>query len=254
MKRRVFLLAVFAAPSLVACDFKTAEVSAKADGPEPLNYIERFTGGAVPSDRLPLVVVLHGRGDVPENFTKRLEGYPGKARFIYLEAPIDEGKGRGWFTFDRMPGGWKRTSDKVKLLGERVVVTVDALERAHQPLGKPVLTGFSQGAMVVYAAILAHPERFHAALPVSGALFESSLPPDLERLAPKLPPVIAFHGDEDPIISARASKEAVTMLDAYGAVAEVRTFPEIPHWIMGDMKNDLLAEIEKCVADSVARD
>ncbi|MEO1173632.1 MAG: prolyl oligopeptidase family serine peptidase, partial [Myxococcota bacterium] len=173
------------------------------------------------------------------------------ARFAYLQAPVDEGKGRGWFTFDRGPGGWKRTTQKVERLGQRVLATVDALEAAHATRGKPVITGFSQGAMVVYAAILAAPEKFQAALPVSGALFETLLPKDMPTRAPRLPPVIAFHGDADPVIPARASMRAVDMLSSSGAQAEARTFPDIPHWIMGDMKTKLLEEIERCVNEAV---
>lgn len=219
--------------------------------PEPLSYIEKLTGDAKANEALPLVVVLHGRGDRPANFTKRLDGYPGRARFAYLEAPVDEGKGLGWFTFDRGPGGWKRTTKKVEHLGQRVLATLDALENKHPTAGKPVITGFSQGAMVVYAAILAAPERFQAALPVSGALFESLLPGDMATRGKRLPLVIAFHGDDDPVIPARASLRAVDMLRATGANAEVRTFAEIPHWIMGEMKSALLAEIQRCVNESV---
>ncbi len=245
---RVFMLFCLL---LAGCN-SAAVAGAKSAGPEPLDYMEKLTGGAAAQDPLPLVLVLHGRGDRPANFTKRLEGFEQPARFVYLEAPIDEGKGRGWFKFDRGPGGWKRTSDTVKQLGERVVATLDALEEEHEVRGLPVLTGFSQGSMVLFAAILSHPDRFSFALPVSGALFESILPPDFESVAKTLPPVIAFHGDDDPIIPARASEEAVALLRAFGAQAEVRTFPEIPHWIMGDMKSALLAELGRCLERSAA--
>ncbi|MEL6548408.1 MAG: hypothetical protein AAFQ82_27540, partial [Myxococcota bacterium] len=196
----VALCALTLLAATTACEGSAPSVSARAESPAPLDYIVRLTGGAQDSEALPMVLVLHGRGDRPANFTKRLEGFGERARFIYLEAPVDEGKGRGWFTFDRGPGGWKRTSDKVKTLGERVVVTLNRLEEKYRTVGKPVITGFSQGSMVLFAAILSHPDRFSFALPVSGALFESILPENLQAIAPALPPVIAFHGDEDPII------------------------------------------------------
>lgn len=241
------LLSVYAL-MLFGCDSRAATVAAKSSENNQLHYIERVTGDAPQDAALPLVVILHGRGDVPDNFTKRLSGYSSAARFVYLEAPIDEGKGRGWFTFDRGPGGWSRTTDKVKRLAEQVSATTRALIKSRPTRGKPTLTGFSQGAMVVYAAILAYPDQFGAALPVSGALFDSLLPDDMSSRGPKLPPVVAFHGEDDPVIPPRASREAVAMLKGYGAPAELRLFPEVPHWIMGEMKSDLLEEIERCTS------
>lgn len=82
---------------LVGCQCAASAGTRSAD-PEPLEYHQELTGGANERDPLPLVLVLHGRGDRPQNFTKRLEGFSAPARFIYLEAPLDEGKGRGWFT------------------------------------------------------------------------------------------------------------------------------------------------------------
>lgn len=225
------------------CEHQAAPATATNAPPKPLNFIERVTGNPESGASLPLVVALHGRGDTPEGFTERLSGYTHAARFVYLEAPIDEGKGRGWFTFDPMPGSRKRTTAKVRRLVDRLMVSLDRIEASSGTQGKPVLLGFSQGAMVVYAAALAHPERFAAALPVSGALFETLIPEDMGERGPKLPPVIAFHGEDDPVIPARASVRAIDTLKAAGASAEIRRFAGVPHWITGDMKKSLLSAI-----------
>ena len=54
----------------------TACGSAPQPSSVPLTYVDLTTGGASPTDTLPLVVALHGRGDTADRFTRAFQGMP----------------------------------------------------------------------------------------------------------------------------------------------------------------------------------
>ncbi|MGF1468307.1 MAG: alpha/beta hydrolase [Sandaracinaceae bacterium] len=217
-----------------------AAEEATAARPEPLAYVEQLTGGADPGDRLPLVITLHGRGATPESFQQFFEAMAHPARLIHLEAPIEEHDGRAWFTFwNHTPQGLANT---MATLADRAAETARRVARDRPTRGRPVVTGFSQGAMLVYIMALRHPDAFAAYLPVSGVL-PRAFTPDAGARLDDLPPIVAFHGEADPIIPLSAERRTIAMLRAHGANAEIRTFPDIPHWIMGALREDLHREL-----------
>jgi phospholipase/carboxylesterase len=230
---------------LTGCGLTGASPSAAqgAEGPAPLPYVEQVTGGADPESALPLVVTLHGRGSTPESFRQFFESMDAPARLIHLRAPIEEHDGRAWFTF------WNHSRaglmDEMRTLAERAVATAEQVREARPTRGEPLITGFSQGAMLVYVIALRHPEAFAAALPVSGVCFDGfygDVPP--ERYA-EMPPIVAFHGLDDPIIPVRSERRTIEALQRRGVTAELRTFPDVPHWIMRGLRTDLHAEIAR---------
>lgn len=238
-------------PWLLACQAQPppppAE-SAEAPRPAVLPYVEQLTGGAQMGDRLPLIVTMHGRGGTPETFQRFFEQLEMPARVIHLEAPVDEGNGRAWFNFRHTPQG---LTDLMANLADRATETALVVAREKPTIGKPLLTGFSQGAMLVYVALLRHPDAFAQGLPVSGVLFNSFMPPDGTRLD-HLPPIVAFHGEADPIIGVAQERRTIDRLRGYGANAELRTFPDIPHWIMGSLREAFHTELTEAAARSEA--
>lgn len=194
------------------------------------------TGGAGRGEGLPLVVALHGRGSRPASFARFFEDFRQPAWILLVEAPIDEGDGRAWWSFR----GKTREAVKreMRTLAARIVATTEEVATTHRIAGKPLVMGFSQGAMLVYVLALEHGERFAAAVPVSGALFDSVLPPPGRRLD-DVPPITALHGEADPVIPARFGLERLPLLAARGVPVTTETFPEVPHWIMGEMKDAL---------------
>jgi len=53
----------------------SAAQAGERDGVEPLPFHEQITGGAAPTDELPLIVTLHGRGSDPARFTRFFEDH-----------------------------------------------------------------------------------------------------------------------------------------------------------------------------------
>lgn len=209
--------------------------------PAPLAYVELLTGGAAADDTLPLIVALHGRGDTADGFARAFRDMPLPARVALLRAPIPEHDGDAWFTFQRTRT-WEHVADDLETLSDRVVATTDAIEAAHPSRGRPILTGFSQGAMIAYAMALRHPERFGALDPVSGALSTELLARHRPEPA-QVPPIVAFHGTRDEIIPIDADRDAADVLGRHGIHVEVRPH-DATHWLDGEMRADLWRTIE----------
>ncbi len=218
---------------LAACHEDSAQTSQTAEAPaaiEPLRAEVRLLGNATGTDELPLVVALHGRGSDPERFARFFNDVTTPARLLLVEAPVEEGNGRAWFSFR----GKSRTqlAREMRGLARRVIETTRQALDTHATQGPPVLTGFSQGAMLVYILAIEHPGTFRVAVPVSGALFESFLPQDARNATP----LIVLHGEDDPVIPIRGGLRNIDALERAGADVTVRRFPEARHWIAGDMK------------------
>ncbi|MEM6956579.1 MAG: dienelactone hydrolase family protein [Myxococcota bacterium] len=205
----------------------------------PLPFVEQLTGGAEHSETLPLLVTLHGRGSTPESFRQFFDTLETPYRIVHLEAPIDEGNGRAWWSFRG------KTRDEitaiVRELSDRTVASLRAAERRHAVRGRPLVLGFSQGAMIVYAIAIDHPQAFARGYAVSGVLFDSLLRGDLSRVTP----LRVFHGEDDPIIGMDSGTQSVAPLIAAGADVRVQTFEDVPHWIMRGMRTALHESLDR---------
>ncbi|MEM1414793.1 MAG: alpha/beta hydrolase-fold protein [Myxococcota bacterium] len=224
-----------AAPALPAV---TEEAAAEAPAPEPLPYVELRTAGAGEGAELPMVVALHGRGSDETRFLRFFEGYPTPARIISVQAPVDEGNGRAWWSFRGKSGA--EVAAEMRGLAERIVATTRAAEARYPTRGLPALTGFSQGAMLVYLLALEHPRVFGRAISVAGVLFDRFVP---DALPAGVPPIVALHGSRDPVIPPSSERRSIASLQARGADARYREFDDVPHWIMGELKTALHEEL-----------
>jgi phospholipase/carboxylesterase len=223
---------------------------ARAAPPKPLPflYLEVVTGGARADEPLPLVIALHGRGDTAEGFAPLFRELPVRARVAILRAPRPWGEGQAWFL-----GGWAPTDDRAAVAAEllshadRVAATADAIRAARPTRGKPVVMGFSQGGMLTWAVALKHPRAFAAAFPVAGFLF----PEMLERTAVDgraMPPITAFHGAADTLVSADEDRLGARLLEKRGTRVDLRISPGVRHQMPPAMVGEIFASIARALA------
>lgn len=214
-----------------------------------MRYLERVTGGAAPEDTLPLVIGIHGYGDRPEHYADLFEGFSGRARFIF---PYGEPSGDGfsWFAInarfnpDAVAAGTERAA-------HRLAGMITALAAARPTLGRPIVTGFSQGGMLSYALVILHPESVGEAFPVSGLLTPPHWPSTWA--AGKIQPRIeAFHGDADPIVPIAVDRQSATRLRAVGFTAELHEYPGVVHTVTAEMRRDLHAALSGAVSRAAA--
>lgn len=233
---------VQAAPAAVKADSGAAKLAAKparkALVAGDIEYVELILGGAAPEDPLPMIVAIHGLGDNPEHFANLLQGYPERARLI-LPRGVDPTEDGGWSWFpnrardpdvESLAAGIKRSAD-------RLAVALARLQTQRPTLGKPIVTGFSQGGMLVFTLAVHHPEVVGHAVAVGGWL-----PPPLwpqTKDDKDYPSLLALHGTADNAVLYPPTLAAVEHLKQLGFDATLKSYPGVRHAITAEIHRDL---------------
>jgi len=214
---------------------RVGDEAPKADQLVPaVDVLERVTGSAKATDTLPMVVVIHGRGDRPESFVGLLEGLDRPARIIAPRGPTPWNQGYSWFALrdslsdEEVARGIVQAADAIATTLRRLL-----LERPTQ--GKPIITGFSQGGALSFALAIRHPDLVAGAFPLGGWVPPSLLPAPGAATAP----MVALHGEADERIPVGPTRDAVTTLRQRGARVEFRTYPGVGHSVSAEMRRDL---------------
>lgn len=202
-----------------------------------VRYIEVMTGGAQPDERVPMIVALHPMGGDPMDLLPIFRRYRRRGRLIL---PYGHPSG-GMFVWYNGVGDDVPAS-MITRETNRLVVALDALVITRPTVGKPIVTGFSQGGMMAFALAMTHPEALAAAFPISGLLPPSLYPSAALVSMPRpatSPPVIAFHGAMDMAVPTQGARASIAELQHAGYVAELHEYAGVEH----DMSNKEVGEI-----------
>jgi phospholipase/carboxylesterase len=145
-------------------------------------------------------------------------------RIIAARAPDPYSVGTSWFPIDDA----KRAPKAILERAAQLAAFADQLARTRPTVGRPLITGFSQGGILSFAAAAYHAEHFQAALPIAGSLLDS-LP--RYRKATKGLVVTAFHGRDDKRIPYAGAERTVARLNAAGTSATLTGFVGVAHTI-----------------------
>lgn len=211
---------------------------------EGLAYAEVVLGAVDPEARLPLVVVLHGVGDSPRfpSGTLLRTGVP--MRVVLPRAPHPYGEGYAWSTHRVRENVPELLAADLVAAADRVAALTDALARARPTAGTPIVTGFSQGAMVAWFASLRRPEAFGVALVASGWMRL-----DLAAASgPCGPSTHVVHGLADRIVPIDGARVAVAALAERGCAIELVELPDTEHLVDASMN----AVLEPWLEDALA--
>lgn len=212
-------------------------------------YLEHMTGGARSDERVPMIVALHPMGGDPADLWQLFRRYPRRARFIL---PYGHPNGGMFVWYDSV-----REDVPARVVAQetdRIATAVAALVYARPTVGKPLLTGFSQGGMMTFALVVTHPEAFAAAFPIGGFLPPSLYPSAALSSVPRpatLPSVVAFHGALDLAVPTQGARDSIAELKRAGYIAELREYAGVEHDISAEELAEVFERIGR-VAESVA--
>jgi phospholipase/carboxylesterase len=224
-----------------------------------LAYREVVLGGAGPEDPLPMLVAIHGLGDHPDNFVHLFDGFADPVRVILPRGLDAEPEGGwSWFPLRARDPDVDALSAGIRHAADRIAEGIDELSRSRPTLGKPVVTGFSQGGMLTFALAVHHPELVGHAVVVGGWLPPPLLPsapaegkafghhrrpswngPPMTASASAYPPIVALHGTADAAVPLAPTELAVQALAEQGITAELHTYEGVGHMIPETMRRDL---------------
>ncbi|MBI4820908.1 MAG: dienelactone hydrolase family protein [Deltaproteobacteria bacterium] len=210
-----------------------------------LEYVERVTAGADPSTRLPMIVAIHGLGDRPDQFAKLFDGYQRPARIILPRAPLPWQGGFAWFPFRVRDQDESQLAAGIEDAADRVSALIEALVRERPTLGRPVITGFSQGGMTTFRVAAERPELIRAALPIGGLLPPALFPTASRATKPR---IRGFHGEVDPAVPLAGARQAIQAFQAAGYSAVLLEYPNTGHFIPPAMRADLMNALAAATA------
>ncbi len=188
----------------------------------------------------PTIVALHGRG-TDENDLIPLVYSLGLADALVISPraplPFDLSGGFAWYDLGQEAVPHPQTFHTSLDLLRRFIAEI----RAGYPLNAKliILLGFSQGAVMAYAAALLDPASFHGIAALSGYIpQQSGLSFDLGRLGGF--PAFVSHGTYDQTIPVRLGRESAEFLRKAGAGVEYREYP-MGHEVREETIRDLAA-------------
>lgn len=201
-----------------------------ASGAVPQNrefeYSAMLSAGARDGDALPLILAIHGLGDSPAHFLHLFEGFPCPARIVAPHSNSPYASGFSWFEFRR--GDLDHAGPEIARRADELFRFVTRLRAEHRTVGRPLVTGFSQGGALSFAIGAEHGTEIAEAFPIGGWLPQGV--PD-HILGSNAAPILAFHGADDPLIPVSRARSAAIRLKKDGIPVEVREFPGVGHEI-----------------------
>lgn len=216
-----------------------------------LSQIERVRPSSGQSSELPVLVLIHGRGDKPENFIHLTDELVCPRRELALRAPheLDFGFDRGWQWFETLSG--QGDSDALAMdINFACTSIAEYLEALNQKEGCPnrkfVICGFSQGGMLTYALALRYPKLVSSAFSIAGLLPAASRPA-LDQMEDK-PFIVAFHGLADPSVCSKRAMELVAWLEEHQYPVSFKGYPGVEHTVSLEMHRDLLRGLEEALS------
>lgn len=203
-----------------------------------IHYLEFVTANADPEAPLPMIIAIHGLGDSPQGFRTLLEGFDRPARVILPRAlDAHEDGGWSWFPIRARDRDVAALAQGIDHAADVLAPAIAQLTEQRPTIGKPIVTGFSQGGMLSFALAVEHGELFAAALPIGGWLPEPLWPANATASAP---PILAFHGDADAAVRYEPTKLCVEQLRGLGYPVELRTYVGVGHMISPEIHADFM--------------
>jgi len=197
-------------------------------------------GAGRPGPDAPLLVLLHGYGSHEGDLLGLAPHLPGGLALAAPRGPLLGGPGFAWAPL-ATPG--RPEPARVRAAAEALLAWLDGDSRVGD---RPVaLLGFSQGGLMATQLLRTRPDRFAAAVVLSGFALDAEEPGDATLAArdPRVP-VLLGHGDADPVIPRDATTRTAAWLASH-ADLEHRTYPGLAHAVDARVLADAAAFLSR---------
>jgi len=213
-----------------------------------LTYFEVILGDADFDDALPLVVLLHGRGDRPRIPGGPFTGATTPMRLVIPRGPLRLGAGYAWVAGSITQGTPGALAASLLARTHHLAALIATLAATLPTRGRPIVAGFSQGAMLSFSLALHRPDVVGRAFPLAGWV-----PPDLMPTAPIDPelrvPIRSVHGTQDQIVPIAPTREVVELLRQMEWEVELLEFEGVGHIVSPEMNARFEAWLEEALLE-----
>ena len=177
-------------------------------------------------DAAAVCILAHGRGGAPEDMARLAAALDvADVRYLLPAAP-----GNSWYPQSFMAPFAANEPFLGRSLANHAAL-IEGVVAAGYPAARVVLGGFSQGACLTAETLVRVPQRYGAALILTGGLIgpPGSVWPPAPALAGT--PVYLTGSEVDPHVPPGRSRESGRVLGGNGAAVELRLFADRPHMI-----------------------
>jgi phospholipase/carboxylesterase len=175
-----------------------------------------------------MVVLLHGRGSRAQLPGGPFENLSHAIRVIVPQASEPIGDGWQWLPVRVGSGLLDRLAASLVATGGQRARFLRVVQGTRSTVGKPIVTGFSQGGIVSYGLAFYHDDVVGTVIPIA-AWLPPALEPAYRRTDNTYPPVRALHGREDGTVPIGPTRELFERLKERGFDAELVEFEGARH-------------------------
>jgi predicted esterase len=194
-----------------------------------------LTAGPKPEDAETTLILLHGRGADAADIL----GIYAELKLPNIAALAPDAAGHQWYPQSFLAPIEQNQPYLDSALALLANMVGDLIQRGI-PCDRIAFLGFSQGACLTSEFIARNPQRYKAALALTGGVIGA--PGQLRSYEGDLAgtPVFLGTSDPDPHVPFSRVKETEAILKQLGATVEVRRYPGMPHTVNYD-------ELEVCM-------
>ena len=178
----------------------------------------------------PLVLFLHGAGErgtdntaqIKHGVTSILEGAKKLGDPCFLIAPQCP-PDRWWSPIDHQTKQLNAAARPNPLLEAVLALVADTIKTQAVDPKRFYVTGLSMGGFATWDLLGRAPQRIAAAVPICGG-GDPSLAAKFKDI-----PVWAFHGEADPVVPVKSTREMITAMEQAGGKPKATFYPEVNH-------------------------
>ncbi|MEW5676079.1 dienelactone hydrolase family protein [Flavobacterium enshiense] len=199
-------------------------------------YKELIVNADSTASKLPVIIAMHWMRSTPDEFFGYIKTVQKPARIILLQGTYPYKEGFSFFPVS--PDNYYKMNDDAKMEklseeGDRLAKFIKAAVKKYPSNTKPIIVGASQGGDLSYYIGIKYNQLISLACPLLATIDNRII---TKRDKKKSSPIIAFHGEDDPIVKIDVAKNHIEILKQNNFNATINTYKNLQHDIAPEMQ------------------